>query len=233
MELEEGDNVLCVVDRIVGTTVFVHIQNTDREGSIVLSEIAPGRIRNLREYVIPKKLIVCQILKDTGVNVELSLRRVKEKDRKKLMDEYKLEKSYTNILKTILKEKADETIQKIKKEDTLINFFEKLKENSEELKKFIGAENTEKILEILKSQKKKISKLKKEINLTTNNPKGITLIKEILEKIKNIEIKYLAAGRYILIKEDENLKKADMALKEAIDKIEKDCKKIGIDFKTK
>lgn len=233
MEFEQGDNVLCVVEKIAGTTVFVHIEDTNREGSIVLSEIAPGRIRNLREYVVPKKLIVCQVLKDTGTNVELSLRRVKEKDRKELMDEYKLEKSYVSILKTILKEKTDEIISKIKKESSLINFFEESKKDSKELEKLVGKENTEKLLEILKTQKKKSVELKKEINLTTNKPNGITLIKEILSKTKNIEIKYIAAGKYVLIKEDDNLKKADTALKEAIDEIEKDSKKAGIDFKTK
>ena len=55
MELKENDLVLCAVDRIVGTIVFVKIEGEKKEGSIILSEIAPGRIRNLREYVIQKK----------------------------------------------------------------------------------------------------------------------------------------------------------------------------------
>ena len=50
--METGDLVLCTVKTIDGTTVFVKIED-DGEGTIVTSEIAPGRIRNLREYVIP------------------------------------------------------------------------------------------------------------------------------------------------------------------------------------
>jgi hypothetical protein len=38
MEFEQGENILCVVDRIIGTTVFAKIEGTTREGSIVLSE---------------------------------------------------------------------------------------------------------------------------------------------------------------------------------------------------
>jgi translation initiation factor 2 alpha subunit (eIF-2alpha) len=57
MELEVGDVVLCTVDRTAGTVVFVKIDGYG-EGSIITSEIAPGRIRNLREYVVPKKKIV-------------------------------------------------------------------------------------------------------------------------------------------------------------------------------
>ena len=83
---EEGDLVLCTVDRIVGTVVFVKIKSKDKEieGSIVLSEIAPGRIRNLRDYVVPKKKIVCKILRIKGENIELSLRRVSQKERKEV-----------------------------------------------------------------------------------------------------------------------------------------------------
>src|SRR3989304_1204806 len=123
MALEEGDIVLCTVDRIVGTTVFVKIEGEDSEGSIITAEIAPGRIRNLRDYVIPKKKIVCKILRVQGKNIELSLRRVTSKKKKKAV-------------------------------------------------------------------------VKKEFGLRTAKSNGLILIKELLEKIKDAEIKYLAAGKY-------------------------------------
>ena len=64
-KLEVGDFAMCTVDRIVGTIVFVKIDGRG-EGSIILSEIAPGRIRNLRNYVVPKKRIVCKVLRTSG-----------------------------------------------------------------------------------------------------------------------------------------------------------------------
>ena len=79
MNLEAGDVVLCTVDRIVGTTVFVNIEG-DGEGSIVFSEIAPGRIRNIRDYVVPKKKIVCKVLRISGNRMDLSFRRVTLKE---------------------------------------------------------------------------------------------------------------------------------------------------------
>ena len=60
-ELEEGQIVLCTVEKILGTTVFVKIEGNG-EGTITTSEISPGRIRNLRDYVVPGKKIVCKIL---------------------------------------------------------------------------------------------------------------------------------------------------------------------------
>ncbi|NCN86616.1 hypothetical protein GW932_02185 [archaeon] len=233
MEFEQGDIVLCTVDRIAGTTVFVKIEGTEKTGSIVFSEVSPGRIRNIRDFVVPKKTIVCKILKIMPDHIELSLRRVTQKEQKEVLEQHKLEKSYASVLKTILKEKTPETIEKIKEKNNLYEFLENSKTDSKELEKMIGKENSTKVLEILNSQKKKTIILKKEISLTTIKPNGLTLIKKLLENIDGIEIKYLAAGKYSLKREDENIKLADNKLKEAITLIEEEAKKEGIDFKLK
>src|SRR3989344_8055808 len=118
MTLEVGDLVLCTVDRIVGTVVFVKTDGYG-EGSIIVSEIAPGRIRNLRDYVVPKKKIVCKVLRISGDRLDLSLRRVSLKEQKEVIEANNKEKSYVSILKSILGAKADEIISKITKEEKL------------------------------------------------------------------------------------------------------------------
>ena len=97
--MEVGDLVLCTVDRVVGTVVFVKIegQGKEVEGSITFSEVAPGRIRNIRDYVVPKKKIVCKILRMLNGNIDLSLRRVTQKERKEVLEGESLGKSYTSI----------------------------------------------------------------------------------------------------------------------------------------
>ena len=95
-ELEHNQIVLCTVDKILGTTVFVKIEGGG-EGTITTSEISPGRIRNLRDYVVPGKKIVCKILSIKGDKVYLSLRRVKQKEKKELLDKLSKEKSYKAI----------------------------------------------------------------------------------------------------------------------------------------
>ena len=62
MELKEDEIVMCTVKSIEGTTVFLEIESNGT-GSMAMSEVAAGRIRNLREYVFPKKKVVCKILK--------------------------------------------------------------------------------------------------------------------------------------------------------------------------
>ena len=189
MDLEDGDVVLCTVDRIVGTTVFVHIER-DGEGSIIFSEVAPGRIRNIRTYVVPKKKIVCKVLRTSKDRVELSLRRVTLKEKKEILDSYKQEKSYKSMLKSIIGEKAKEIIIKISEKERLFDFFQEAKENPKELEKIVGKKDSQKIIEILQAQKPKKTIIKKEIILTSTNPQGLNHVKEILGKIKDIEIKF-------------------------------------------
>ena len=116
IELEVGDVVLCTVDRIVGTVVFVKIEG-DGEGSIITSEIAPGRIRNIRDYVVPKKKIVCKVLRITGDRIDLSLRRVTPKEQKEVKEQYKQEKSSESILKSVLGDKTSKIIEEIRNPD--------------------------------------------------------------------------------------------------------------------
>jgi translation initiation factor 2 alpha subunit (eIF-2alpha) len=235
MSLEVGDLVSCVVDRIMGTVVFVRlmVDGKEIEGNIVLSEIAPGRIRNLRDYVVPKKKIVCKVLRIKSGNIDLSLRRVSQKERKEVLEKESQGKSYTSILKSMLGEKAEEVIQRITKEEDLVSFLEETRTKPEQLEKLVGKENSKKILDILNSQKKKKTIVKKEMNLTTTKPNGITLIKKILENFKGITAKYISAGRYSLEIESDDAKTADKKIRDATELAEKEAKKLGVEFDIK
>ena len=236
MELEQGDVVLCTVDKIAGTIVFVNIDDLNKQGSIILSEIAAGRIRNLRDYVVPKKKIVCKVLRVTPRgDIHLTLRRVTLKEQKQVLEQFKQEKSYKSILKTILKEKTETTIDKIKSQNTLYNFLENAKTDSKQLEKIVTKTEAGKILEILNKQKKKTTILKKQINLSSSKPNGLELIKKVLGefKDKDSEIKYIAAGKYSIKVEDKEAKSAGNKLKTIVDKIEKSAKKDNMEFSVK
>lgn len=231
--LEEGDLVLCTVDRIAGTVVFVKIEGEEREGSIILSEIAPGRIRNLREYVIPKKKIVCKILKTSGGTISLSLRRVTQKEKKEVMDSYNQERSYISILKSVVKENPDEIINKIIKGGRLFDFFEEARTDSKKLENLIGKEQAKKIIDIIIEQKKKKTIIKRILTLKSQEPNGLYLIKNLLENPKNIEIKYLSAGKYSLKIETDDGKKGAQELKTFLENVEKKAESQKVQFEVK
>ena len=60
---KEGEIVLCKVTKIFHSSVFANLVEYGdfSSGMIHISEIAPGRIRNLRDYVKVGKQIVCVI----------------------------------------------------------------------------------------------------------------------------------------------------------------------------
>jgi len=239
--LEEGDVVLCTVERIMGTVVSVKIHpsesnKSELEGSIITAEIAPGRIRNLREYVVPKKMIVCKIIRISPDrrHIDLSLRRVTGKERKEVMDNYKAEKNSESILKGILKEKAEPIIEKIREKSSLLEFLEKSKTDSKELEKLAGKENTSKIIEVIKKQKIKEKAIKKEISLRSSKPNGLETIKKILlVNNKAIEIKYLAPGRYTLKIISSDFKKANSEMQSILEEMESKAKKEDAEFSVK
>src|SRR3990172_126972 len=90
---EEGEIVICTVTRILPNSVFANIDEYRRSGMIHISEVAPGRIRNIRDYVSEGRVVVCQILqvnREKG-HIDLSLRRVSEIAKRKKLEEVKLE----------------------------------------------------------------------------------------------------------------------------------------------
>ena len=230
MEIAPGDIIVCTVEKIIGTTVFVEINGSNEKGTIILSEIAAGRIRNLRDYVVPKKVIICKVLRVLPDHIELSLRRVKEKEKKEALEKSKLEKSYKQIFGSVMGEKTSEIIKEIEREMPLSEFLEEAKKDSSGLKKLIGKENAEKILEMLKKQKEKVFSVKKEIKLISNDSDGIIKIKELLSGEKKVEVKYLAAGRYLLSSEDKSPKKADQKATSFLEEIEKTVKEKNIEI---
>ena len=233
-ELEAEDIVLCTVERIEGTIVFVTIDENGKQGSIILSEIAPGRIRNLRDYVVPKKKIICKILRiSPNGNIDLSLRRVTKKEQQEMRELGKQEKSSTSILKSVLGDQSKEVVKKILEQDKVSDFLQEAKEDSKKLEKLVGRENAKKILDILNTQKQKKALVKKTISLKTSKPNGLELIKNILGKIKDAEIRYISAGNYSIKTESSDIKVADSNLKNIISEIEKSARKEHMEFNVK
>ncbi|MBS3124076.1 hypothetical protein J4437_05595 [Candidatus Woesearchaeota archaeon] len=233
MELEEGSLVLCTVDRIVGTVVFVKIEGEKKEGNIILSEIAPGRIRNLREYVVPKKKIVCKVLRISPERIDLSLRRVSQNEKKQVIESYNKENSYESILKSILGDSSKKAIDKIREKETLYNFFEQEKQNPKQLEKIVGEENAVRILQIINKQKIKKSVIKKEFSLNSAKPNGLELLKKLLGSIGDAEINYISAGKFSIKSQSNDLKKEEKKLGNILIDIEKKAKENGMEFSMK
>ena len=224
MEIESGDILICTVDKIVGTTVFVEIEGTNIPGTIILSEIAAGRIRNIREYVVPNKRIVCKVIRISGDHVELSLRRVTGKERDDVMERYKKEKTFQSLLKNAVSDPEGVT-KKIKEKYDISDFIDKLKENPEIASEFLKKDELEKISKVLIEKRDKEKTAKKIIKLNSDSETGIEDIRQILS-VKDAEIHYLGSSQYSVQAKALDFKETNSKLDKALKQIQEKAKQL-------
>ncbi|MEM4230711.1 MAG: hypothetical protein QXF25_02450 [Candidatus Pacearchaeota archaeon] len=230
--MQEGDLVLCTVEKIEKTIVFVKVEEGG-VGTIITSEVAPGRIRNIRDYVVPGKKIVCKVLKiDSSGNIFLSLRRVSAKEKKEVLEKYEKEKSFLSILKNITPEFKNIAKKIIEKEGSLYDFFTKAKDTPEILNNYFTKEEIEKLIVIIKEKEKKEVFVKSEFKLSSDLSDGLTKLKEILLPYKD-NLTYLAAGRYLIKVTASDYKKANSEMIKILEGIEKKAKNLHLKFERK
>jgi translation initiation factor 2 alpha subunit (eIF-2alpha) len=229
-EYHEGEIILCTVTDIVKTTVFVETED-GKKGSIVFSEVAPGRIRNIRDYVVPQKIIVCKVLNIAPDHLFLSLRRVKDKEKKEMLEVFKREKRLIEVMKKLIGENSVNIVKKINEKYTLAEFIENARENPKIIEEYFDKEQSIRITDVLKEKKEKEREIKQEFLLSSKASDGIIKIKKILSKYNNIN--YLGSSKYVIKIKSTNLKQADSHISEMIEDIEKQAKKEKCEFAIK
>ncbi|MCH7567888.1 MAG: hypothetical protein IIA87_00535 [Nanoarchaeota archaeon] len=235
LNLKEDDVVLCTVKRVEGTTVFLEIEENG-QGNMIFSEVSPGRIRNIRDFVVPNKKIVCKVLRIKPGNIELSLRRVTAKERKEVLERYKKEKILTNMIKPILKEKTPDILEKIKEKYELADFVEEVRESPktiEIIKKFVPKSKLEELKKIFFSVKHyKEKEVKEIIKLKTNSESGLDDIKKIL-KTDKAEIRYLGSSKFSILVKAKDYKIANSIMEKVLEEIKEKAKKLKVQLEVK
>lgn len=240
---EEAEVLIGTVGKIIGTSVFVRLEGYDKDGVISFSEVAPGRIRNIRDYVKPGQRIVCKILRVDKIkgHVDLSLRRVSAREKKEVLELYKREKDTAVLLGLVIKEKdrLQEIIQKIKEKISLAELMLQLQEiKSEEgitkLKKFgLSKEEARTFMNLIAEKvKQKFVSIKAELLISSEAKDGIKKIKSLLS-VPNVDIKYISAPRYLITIKDKDYKEANKKLKEIVDAFDAKAKNLECNFEFK
>jgi len=228
--MEEGDLILCKVKEVSNTITTVELPN-GKQGTIISSEIAPGRIKFMRQYVVPNKKIVCKVLEISGNNIHLSLRRVNSKERKEVMQTYKQEQATKAAFKQMLGDKLEKTKEKILGDfETLAKFIEAAREDKKLIEKYIPKVNQESIAK-LTEKKKKNQELKQNIKIKCLGEDGVKKIKKVFElNDKNISVSYISAGQLKLKLVVEDFKQGKKRMAEIIEELEEKAKKYKCEF---
>ncbi|MCK4649798.1 hypothetical protein KAT36_01060 [Candidatus Pacearchaeota archaeon] len=228
--MKEGDLIPCKVKKVTNTITFVEMPN-GHEGTIISSEIAAGRIKLMRQYVVPNKQIVCKILRIEGDHAHLSLRRVTLKEKKEVMQKFKQSQAINVAFKQILKEKEKEIKEKILNDfKDLSEFTRATKINPELLQKYIPKENQEAIKKIINKKRKK-EQLRQNIKIKCLENDGITRIKKIFDlKNDNLKVTYISAGKLSLKLTVEDFKQGKKEMTKILEKLEKRAKENNCEF---
>ena len=233
MELEEGNIVLGTVEKVTNTITFVRLPE-GKEGTLVSSEIAPGRIKHMRAYVVPNKKIVCKILKISGDRIELSLRRVNSKEKKEVMQAFKQEQAIRSAFRQIFKEEAEKIEEKIKEEfSTLPEFVDAAREDKKLIEKYIPKDNQEAFIKITEKRKKTVD-LKQIITIKCLEDDGVKRIKEIFSTDNpDVKITYISAGEFKLSLSAPDFKSGKKVMSELLESLENKAKENNWEFESK
>lgn len=214
---EESELVLATITSVQYNSVFATLDEYGgRTGIIHISEIAPGRIRNMRDYVTEGKKTILKVLRvnmERG-HIDLSLRRVSDAQRRMKNTQLKQEQLAEKIIEFLageIKKPLKEVYQLVSGkifakdypylypcfEDIIAGEFDI---NELCLEKAVSEKLEELVRQRIKPPEVRISA---RLFLQTWNPDGVDRIRDALleaEKISTEEaavtIHYIGAGKY-------------------------------------
>ncbi len=228
--MQEGDLVLCTVKEVTPTVTFVELLDGKR-GTIISSEIAPGRIKFMRQYVVPNKKVVCKVLNISGDNIHLSLRRVNSKEKKEVIEKFEQERAITVAFKQILADDEAKVKEKIlSKFKNLMEFVEAARANNELIKELIPKDYQDALSKVIE-KKKKIQELKSNIKIKCLEDDGVSRLKKIFDlNDDSISVIYIAAGEFKLKMKVEDFKQGKQKMQKLIEELEKRAKANKCEF---
>jgi translation initiation factor 2 subunit 1 len=227
--------VMCTVTKVFAQGAFVKIDEYGgKEGMVHLSEIASGWVKNIRDHVRENQKVVCKVL---GVDskrqqVDLSIRRVKDGERRWKTQRIKLNQRAEKILEmaaNTLGKTLDQAYEEIG--FTLQERFGDLHSAMESAAKDsgsiagIGDEAwTNAISVAAKSSIQSLSyKVTGYVNLSSLAPNGVETIKSAMisardsvrDENTNVEIYYMGAPRYRIEVTAQSYKAAESEMQRA------------------
>lgn len=230
---EEDELVLCAVTKVEYHSVFVNLDEYGKGAMIHISEVSPGRIRNIRDFVVEGKKVVCKVLRvnqERG-HIDLSLRRVTEAQRREKIDEIKQEQKAEKILEFVAKglnipfKKMFEEVASnaLKKYASLYEFFQNVASDRSVINDAgLNAKTAKALEEAIKARIKEASvKVEGKLKLTSYDPNGVEIVKEALKKAEgsgkegSILVRYLGGGSYSVIVNAKDYKEAEKLLEKA------------------
>jgi len=231
---DEGDLVVGTVHKVLNYGAFARLEEYEgKEAFIHISEVSSGWVKNIRDYVRENQKIVARVLRVNPKkgHVDVSLKRIREDQRTRKMQQWKIEQKAEKLLEFSAKrlDKDMETAYKdvgyplMEEFGDLYGAFELAAEEGVSAldESAITDEWAEAITEVAK---KNISPPEVHItgyvDLKSYAPEGVEVIKKALSTIdeEEISVQCVGAPRYRLMVKSSDYITAETILKEAADR---------------
>lgn len=229
----EGELVICTITKINPNSAFAVMEEYGKEGMIHISEVAPGWVRDIRQYLKVGQSGVAKVLRTEGGVISLSIKRVDENQRNQKTKEHNLEQRAEKMLE-IAAQRLGLTLEKAYEEagfllqekfGSVYEGFRVSITNPDSLRKRgVPDKWVDVIKEIAeKSIEQKEFEFRARLAIKTYKPDGINIIKEILKKAKSsgLDVRYIAAPEYLVKYKTKNAKKGEKYFVERLEEITK------------
>jgi len=236
--LEVDEIVIATVKKIFPYGAFCSLDEyPDKEGFLHISEVAAGWVKNIHNFLkVGQRVVgkVYRMIPEKNI-IDLSVKRISESDRKRKLDEYRKERRSKKILEVAYKKMKNAKMSIERVQDELEAAYGEVYKALEEIS--VDGEKALEKTKITKDWKKilaeiskiNIKKQKKRISGTFNiicpTPDGINAIKKAFKNVKEGELTYIGAPRYIINIEGDDYKECEKKLKTIVDTVTKSIKR--------
>ncbi len=240
----KNELLICTVKSISPHSAFVSLDEYENlDAMLHISEVASGRIKNIKDYIHEGKQIVCLALRINRAKgyVDVSLKRVRESDKKRKLSEWRLSKRLDKFLSFIGKRinKSQEEVEEeiLRNYDSLGLFMKVLQRKGAEVLQNLNIDKKwkdELIKEINNILEKKKIIIKKSFTIKSYEEEGVEDIKqvfsEVMEKNPDISVFYDSAPKYVASITTNKPKQGQNKINQFFDMLSSLCKKRKIIF---
>lgn len=244
----KGEFVIGTVKDVNPNSVFIHLNEYNKDGMIHISEVAKKWVKDTRNWVSKGDKIVCKVkdIREDKGHIDLSLKDVSDRDRNRRMQAWKRDQRGEKLLNKIAETEEisiNDAYQKIGFDlqenfrDMLEPFEIAIKKGVDELVKRDISKNWAQIIKSIAEENIKIKdkKITKEINITSWESDGLDMLKNTFSDLKeefDIDITYISAPKYELSIKTKDLKQGQETLNMVADKVKEMFADKNVEVKT-
>jgi len=239
--------VIGTVKKVFPQGAFVALDEYEgREGMVHISEVASGWIKNIRDHIRENQKVVCKVLDvdPKRKQVDLSIRRVKDSERRWKTERHKLEQRAEKMLEIAagkLGKNLEQAYEEVgfvlqEKFGDLYSALEASVRNREEVAEVVGESWARVLSDVSASAVQPPSyKVSGFVDLSCPAPDGIEVIKSAMinarESVKNdnvnVEFYYVGSPKYRVEVTAESYKTAENSMQRVVEMAIAAVKKAG------